>query len=128
MVCANPDRVVRRGDKLIWCSGALAELYQQMGGEVQMAGKPFPAIYEVARTKAARALGRDAGRILAIGDGLETDVKGANAQGLDCLFIACGIHAEGMVRPDGSLDAGEVEAGLAKAGVRAAHAMTELRW
>jgi HAD superfamily hydrolase (TIGR01459 family) len=128
MVCANPDRVVRRGEKLIWCSGALAELYRQMGGKVVMAGKPHAAIYDVARRKAVAAVGRDFGRVLAIGDGLETDVKGANAQGLDCLFVACGIHAEGLVGRDGQVDAARAEAALAQAGVHAAYAMAELRW
>lgn len=128
MVCANPDLVVRRGDKLIWCSGALAQLYEEMGGKVVMAGKPFAAIYELARRRAAEAIGHPDGRILAIGDGLPTDVKGANDQGLDCLFIADGIHAEGLVDGDGRLDAGAVEAMLAEAGRHAAYAMDGLRW
>ena len=128
MICANPDRVVRRGDKLIWCSGALAELYEQMGGRVLMAGKPFAAIYDLARAKAAKALGRADGRVLAIGDGLETDVKGANDQGIDCLFIAAGIHADTLVAADGGLDAERTEAELSKAGVKATCAMSELRW
>ena len=128
MVCANPDRVVRRGDRLIWCSGALAELYGQMGGQVLMAGKPHAAIYDVARRKAVAAVGGDFGRVLAIGDGLDTDVRGANAQGFDCLFLACGIHAEGLVGPDGRLDAARTEAALSEAGLHAAYAMPELRW
>src|SRR5690606_38233194 len=79
-ICANPDLVVRRGDKMIYCAGALAELYQSMGGEVVMAGKPFAPVYRQALAAVDRAAGRaiDPARVLAIGDGLGTDVKGAN--------------------------------------------------
>lgn len=127
MVCANPDKVVRRGDKLIWCSGALAELYEAMGGRVLMAGKPYAPIYELARRRAAEALGHADGRVLSVGDGLQTDVKGANDQALDCLFIAEGINGD-LAGPDGGLDAKRVEAALAAAGQHAAYAMGELRW
>lgn len=128
MVCANPDIVVKRGDHLIWCSGALAELYQNMGGTVLMAGKPHAAIYDLARGRVAVRLGRDDHRVLAIGDGIATDVKGANDQGLDCLFVADGIHAVDLVGSDGRLDAGKTEAMLAAEGRHAAYAMGGLRW
>lgn len=99
MVCANPDRVVQRGDQLIWCAGALADLYEAMGGVVVMAGKPYPPIFQLALAEVARQRGQaDAGRVLVIGDGVVTDVKGAQAQGLDCLFVAGGVHgAEAVV-------------------------------
>ena len=99
MVCANPDRVVQRGRDLIWCAGALADLYEAMGGVVVMAGKPYPPIFRLALTAAAEQRGEaDAGRVLVIGDGVVTDVKGAQAQGLDCLFVAGGVHgAEAVV-------------------------------
>jgi HAD superfamily hydrolase (TIGR01459 family) len=128
MVCANPDKVVRRGDQLIWCSGALADLYEAMGGKVVMAGKPHAAIYDLARRKAMEAQGQPLDRILAIGDGIPTDVKGANDQGLDCLFIADGIHAADLLGPDGRLDAGRTEAMLAREGRHAAYVMGELHW
>jgi HAD superfamily hydrolase (TIGR01459 family) len=94
-ICANPDRVVQRGDELIYCAGALADLYADLGGEVIMAGKPYPATYDLALKEAGRLLGRpvDRSRILCIGDGIGTDVKGANNQNLDCLFVTGGIHA-----------------------------------
>jgi HAD superfamily hydrolase (TIGR01459 family) len=118
-ICANPDLVVHRGERLIPCAGAIAALYEQLGGKVLMAGKPFPATYDLALAEAARLLGRpvDRSRILAIGDGVGTDVLGANRQGLDCLFITGGIH--------GGQEADEV---LAKAGAHAAYAMTGLGW
>jgi HAD superfamily hydrolase (TIGR01459 family) len=96
MLCANPDLVVERGTQLIYCAGALAELYQSMGGEVLYAGKPHAPIYEEALRRAASARGKDAprSRVLAIGDSLRTDMMGAEAFGIDSLFVTNGIHAE----------------------------------
>lgn len=128
MVCANPDRVVHRGARLIYCAGALADLYEQMGGRVVMAGKPFGPIYDLTFAEAERQLGRpvDRSRVLAIGDGLPTDVEGANRQGLDLLFIAAGIHGEEARGDDGGLDAEKVQALLDGAGAKARYAMLEL--
>ena len=89
MICANPDLKVHRGPVLCWCAGALARDYEALGGPVIAYGKPRPAIYDVAR---ARLQG--AKKVLAIGDGLVTDVRGANGAGLDVLFIADGVHGE----------------------------------
>jgi HAD superfamily hydrolase (TIGR01459 family) len=118
-ICANPDLVVQRGDRLIACAGAVAALYEHLGGRVLMAGKPFAATYDLALAEVDRLAGRpvDRARILCIGDGVGTDVVGANRQGLDCLFITGGIH--------GAEAADEV---LAKAGAQAAYAMTGLGW
>jgi HAD superfamily hydrolase (TIGR01459 family) len=129
MVCANPDRVVQRGDQLIYCGGALADVYESLGGKVLMAGKPFAPIYDLSLEAAAEALGRpaDRSRVLCIGDGVQTDVEGAQAQGLDCLFIAAGIHAADLMQ-DGRLDPGRVDAFLDSKGVQATYAMTELAW
>ncbi|MCC7345984.1 MAG: TIGR01459 family HAD-type hydrolase [Variibacter sp.] len=105
MICANPDLVVERGDRLIYCAGAVADLYGQMGGPVTYAGKPHPAIYREALALAARLRGAETPRqrVLAIGDSIRTDVTGAVAQGIDSLFITSGIHAEelgGRADPD----------------------------
>jgi HAD superfamily hydrolase (TIGR01459 family) len=129
-ICANPDLVVRRGDKMIYCAGALAELYAAMGGEVVMAGKPWPPVYRLALAAVDRAAGRaiDRSRILAIGDGLGTDVKGANGQGLDCLFVAAGIFADQTLGEDGLLDAIRLEALLMREGLEAAYAIPDLVW
>jgi HAD superfamily hydrolase (TIGR01459 family) len=96
MVCANPDIVVERGATLVYCAGAIAELYLTLGGEVLFCGKPHAPIYEAALAKAAAARGRvtPPARVLAIGDSVRTDLSGAAAFGLDCLFVTAGIHAE----------------------------------
>ena len=93
MICANPDKIVRKGDRLQFCAGALAEKYAAMGGQVFMAGKPFAPIYELARLKASELSGHEihAGDILAIGDGPETDIKGAADNGFDVVLIADGV-------------------------------------
>ncbi len=130
MVCANPDKVVQRGDKTIYCGGALADLYAAMGGQVVMAGKPYAPIYDAAYEAVAQLLlsTPDKARLLAIGDGLATDVKGANAQGLDCLFLASGIHAAEVTGADGRLDPGKTAALLGKAGLTARYAEIALSW
>ena len=130
MICANPDKVVQRGDRLVYCGGALAELYETLGGTAIMAGKPYAPIYAASLAKAAELAGAPtpAGRVLAIGDGVGTDVAGANAQGLDVLFIAAGIHGAEARGPDGRLDDAAVERLLAAAGAHAAYAMSDLAW
>ncbi|MEX1663398.1 TIGR01459 family HAD-type hydrolase [Thioclava sp. 15-R06ZXC-3] len=91
MLCANPDVVVDMGDQRIYCAGALAVLYEDMGGEAMYFGKPHPPIYDMARRKLAAIGGGDDGRILAIGDGINTDVPGAAGEGIDCLFVTGGL-------------------------------------
>ena len=93
MLCANPDMVVQRGGTLIWCAGALAEAYERMGGEVVYYGKPHPPIYEATLAAARTIAGREILRPLAIGDGADTDIRGANRMGIDAVFVAQGIHA-----------------------------------
>lgn len=105
MVCGNPDMVVERGPRLVYCAGALADLYVTMGGEVLYAGKPYRPIYEMALKKAEAATGRSVAlkRVLALGDSVRTDLKGAHELGVDFLFVTAGIHAEelgGRERPD----------------------------
>ena len=94
-ICANPDIVVERGDELIWCAGALARDYAQLGGRTEIAGKPHRPIYEAALAAASAILGREVGRkdALAIGDGVLTDIKGAADNGIDVVFVSAGIHA-----------------------------------
>jgi len=100
LICANPDIVVERGDRLIYCAGAIAELYRELGGEVIFYGKPHRPIYERAMQLAAERNGKGNGqapalsRVLAIGDSVRTDLAGAHGFGIDCLFVTRGIHAE----------------------------------
>ena len=129
-ICANPDRVVQRGDRLIFCAGALADLYESLGGQVIMAGKPFAPIYELAIAEAENLTGKpvDRRRVLCIGDGVITDVLGAQNQDLACLFIAKGIHGEAAIGSDGRLDPQAVLALLAAEKVIATHAVGDLVW
>jgi len=129
MVCANPDVVVERGDRLVYCAGAIADLYATMGGEVLYAGKPYRPIYDLALAKAQAAAGRKvaANRVLAIGDSVRTDLKGARTIGVDFLFVTSGIHAEelgGRARPDSKA----LNATFAAAGERPKAVMRELVW
>jgi len=130
MICANPDRVVQRGDRLIYCAGALADLYEELGGSVFMAGKPHSPIYDLgyAMTGTLLAQPLDRRRVLAIGDGVRTDLAGANEQGLDALFIAAGINGDLMTGADGAPDVATVEKLLGDGGVSARFVMAELAW
>jgi len=94
LICANPDIVVERGDRLIYCAGAIAELYRSLGGEVIFYGKPHRPIYDRALGIAHELRQTTTGRVLAIGDSVRTDLTGANALGIDCLFVTRGIHAD----------------------------------
>lgn len=126
MICANPDLVVERGGRLIPCAGALAHRYREMGGTVLIAGKPHPPIYEAAFAEAARLAGRPVAlpEILAIGDGLATDIRGAVLAGLDALFIASGIHGAEL----GAGGAEAIHARLAEEGLSARAVMPRLVW
>jgi HAD superfamily hydrolase (TIGR01459 family) len=96
LICANPDIVVERGDRLIYCAGAIAELYRELGGEVIFYGKPHRPIYARAIALAAERRGHEIklDSVLAIGDSVRTDLAGAHGFGIDCLFVARGIHSE----------------------------------
>jgi HAD superfamily hydrolase (TIGR01459 family) len=97
MICANPDIKVERAGQLIWCAGALAADYEARGGDVTYAGKPHLPVYEQAFSTIARLAGHPIAKenILAIGDGLETDIRGAHAAGLASVFIASAVHMPG---------------------------------
>lgn len=97
MICANPDLMVERGNQLIYCAGALAALYESFGGEVIYAGKPYLPVYELALETVERLAGERIDRtlVLAIGDGLKTDIAGASDFGIDAVFVASGLHAPG---------------------------------
>jgi HAD superfamily hydrolase (TIGR01459 family) len=122
MLCANPDIIVDYGDKRLFCAGALAEAYEQQGGEALYFGKPHPPIYDLARRK----LGLEEARILCIGDGLWTDIKGGLAEGLDTLYVTGGISAHEF-GPAETPDPARLEAFLARESLVATFAIPALR-
>jgi len=93
-LCANPDIVVHFGDKLLYCAGALARDYEEMGGSALYFGKPHPPIYDLARRRLARLGLKDDAQLLAVGDGIATDIQGAMGEGIDSLYVSGGIDAE----------------------------------
>jgi|SRR5262245_7306583 len=101
MICANPDLMVERGDRLVYCAGALAAEYAAIGGEVSYAGKPHWPVYERALAAIDALCGRSVAKdkVLAIGDGIETDLRGAHVAGLRSVFIASAIHAPAGLNP-----------------------------
>lgn len=127
-ICANPDIVVERGEALIWCAGALARDFSQLGGRTLIAGKPHAPIYaaalEMAEGLAGGPVGR--GRVLAVGDGILTDAKGATDNGISLLYISAGIHA-GEYGPADRPDHAALAAFLAKHGQKPAAIMPRLR-
>lgn len=121
MICANPDNVVQRGESLVYCAGAIARLYEEIGGTAVYYGKPHPPVFHAARAAAHQ---KGAGeRPLVIGDNLETDIAGANRAGLDALFIAGGVHGADLARTHES-----VNVLLAHSGVQARAWMNVLAW
>jgi HAD superfamily hydrolase (TIGR01459 family) len=116
MLCANPDLIVERGHEKVWCAGALAKIYaEDFGGEVTLIGKPHPPVYAEVRRRIAKLAGRPIAdtRLLAIGDGLPTDIRGAVTQGIDVLFVTGGIHADDFgpaEAPDPALVAARLKA------------------
>ena len=95
MLCANPDKVVERGDQLVWCAGAIADRYEALGGRTIIIGKPHAPIYTAALRRLGEIAGSDISKdaVLAIGDGVTTDLRGAFDQSIDVLFVTDGIHA-----------------------------------
>jgi HAD superfamily hydrolase (TIGR01459 family) len=130
-VCANPDIVVERGDRLIWCAGAVARLYEELGGEAIYAGKPHAPIYDLSLARAAEIRGSAVARsrVLAIGDGVRTDLAGAVRQGFDCIFVTGGIHAAELELKDGRVhDMAAAARMFAEAGAAPAAIIRRLSW
>lgn len=129
LIAANPDRVVEHGDRLIYCGGALADLYEARGGMILMAGKPYKPIYTEALRLAEAAAGHalDRSRILAIGDSVRTDAIGAAGAGLDLLFITGSIHAAEL-DAFGTPDPKAIDALVGPSGANLAGFMPRLAW
>jgi HAD superfamily hydrolase (TIGR01459 family) len=124
MICANPDIAVERGGRLVYCAGALARAYEELGGAVKYAGKPYRPIYELAfaTLETLRAGSSAPGRLLAIGDGVNTDIAGAAAVNVPSVFVASGVHVKG------GLDAEALDKLFPPGGPRPVAAMTGLAW
>jgi HAD superfamily hydrolase (TIGR01459 family) len=129
MISANPDLVVHVGEKLIYCSGALAERYEQQGGRILQAGKPFRPIYDRALSIAEtlRSGSIDKARVLAIGDAMRTDIQGASDFGVDALFVTSGIHRDEL-HPDSELDEAALRQFVGMATAKPKAAIAELVW
>lgn len=127
LLCANPDIVVDRGDVREWCAGALARLYTEMGGESLYFGKPHPPIYDLARRRLAE-LGPSPSdsRILAIGDGLHTDIQGAMGEEIDSLYITGGL-ARKITKTTQQPDEDALDAYLSKEMITPDYAIGQLR-
>ena len=128
MLCANPDIMVDRGDKRIYCAGALAQAYSEMGGEAHYYGKPHPPIYDLAYQKLIEITGREVlpKKIIAIGDGINTDIRGAIGEDIDSLFITGGLAAA-ETATDGQPDPAKLKAFIAKAQLSPTYSMGHLR-
>lgn len=127
-VCANPDLVVDVGDKRFYCAGAIADIYEQMGGPVYWAGKPHVSAYNTAMLVAQATSHTEFAKseALVIGDAVRTDIEGAKRSGHDALFVAGGIHHDiitnDSIRADALADLFSGDAPPARA------AMVELNW
>lgn len=126
MICANPDLTVERGGRIVFCAGAIAAVYEDLGGVVDYAGKPHLPIYDMALARASELRGHPVSvdRILAIGDGIRTDIAGAHAAGIRSVFIASGVHVEG----DRPLDAAILARLFPHDAPRPLAAMAALAW
>ncbi|WP_306249983.1 TIGR01459 family HAD-type hydrolase [Parvularcula sp. IMCC14364] len=129
MICANPDTVVQLGDRMIYCGGALAQVYDQLGGETLLSGKPHEPIYDLAMSRLTKANnGTPPQRVLAVGDGLQTDILGANRHDLDVVFVAHGIFSKEARNDAGVLDMEKLNRLLSDHDVHAHAAMDQLAW
>jgi HAD superfamily hydrolase (TIGR01459 family) len=128
MICANPDLKVERGDRLIYCAGAIAEAYERIGGQVTYAGKPHGPIYDLALAQVAAKRGSQLQRhrVLAIGDGIRTDIAGAAAQNIDSLFVASAVHVAGG--PQAGLNVAAVAQLFSGQAARPIAALQQLSW
>ena len=131
-LCANPDLVVHVGPTLMYCAGAIAERYEAMGGKVIQGGKPHAPIYIRALGMAEALLDRPVlrSRVLAIGDAMRTDVRGAIEQSLDSLFIVAGIHQDQILTTgiEGNLDAASFGDFIQAAGFAPTAVSLRLAW
>jgi HAD superfamily hydrolase (TIGR01459 family) len=130
MICANPDLVVERGNRLVPCGGALGAAYEAIGGDVIYPGKPWRPIYEMAMAIAAAERNEPVGlsRCLAIGDAIRTDVAGAVQYGIDVLMVLSGIHGHEVLEPGQPLDETRVRTWIESQDFRPGFVIRSLVW
>lgn len=126
LLCTNPDLIVDKGDKRIYCAGAIAKLYQDMGGTSLYFGKPHPPIYDLARNRLAAISDATDAEVICIGDGINTDIRGAIAEDLDSLFITGGLARAETVTTD-QPDPGRLKTFLDRAQLSPQYAIGSLR-
>jgi len=114
MICTNPDLIVDRGEKREFCAGSVAKVFEELGGKVEYFGKPYPKVYNLA-TKIKNK------KVFCIGDNLNTDIKGANNQNFDSLFITNGIHREEIKNEN-------FEKTIKKYNARVEYVQSKLKW
>ena len=114
LICTNPDLTVHRGNLEELCAGSIAKVFEELGGEVVYFGKPHKEVYKMCFDENEK--------VLAIGDNLRTDIKGANNLNIDCIFISEGVHR------DEFKDISELESLLNKYKVKANFFQKELKW
>ncbi|MCH9765930.1 MAG: TIGR01459 family HAD-type hydrolase [Alphaproteobacteria bacterium] len=128
-VCANPDLVVDVGGTHFVCAGAIADLYERMGGDVYWAGKPHASAYDAAMASAERVANKTLKKsdAVVIGDALRTDIEGARRYGVDAIFIAGGIH-RGDVVAESKINTEKLATLFSSDAPPARAAMVELAW
>ncbi|HSE73327.1 MAG TPA: TIGR01459 family HAD-type hydrolase [Dongiaceae bacterium] len=124
MICANPDLLVRIADRRIMCAGMIARRYETLGGEVRYHGKPDRAIYQ----ECLKRMKRPAHAVLAVGDGLETDIAGARGMGMDSVFVLGGLHAESLSETGAAPALDRLQALFARSGRAPTYVIPYLRW
>ena len=130
MLCANPDIVVERGNRLIDCAGAIAKLYEEEGGTTIYAGKPYSPIYDAALHLASSLTGKapHPSRVLAIGDAIRTDIAGAVKSGFGSIFVLNGIHMHELGLSEGPFEKGLYEKFLNTVSYRPTYSIAHLGW
>jgi ribonucleotide monophosphatase NagD (HAD superfamily) len=114
MICTNPDLIVDRGEKREYCAGSVAIIFKKLGGEVIYFGKPYPEVYNHSTVSNNK-------KVIAIGDNLNTDIKGAMNMNFDSLIITDGIHKE-EIKKKGITNV------LKNYNVKATFSQSELKW
>jgi len=129
LICANPDRIVMRGARMVPCAGAVADLYAELGGPVRHHGKPYGSVYKMVFDRLGAAGQGNGAAAVMVGDSFHTDLEGARNAGIDSIWIAGGVHAEEIgFHPDQPLDAARIAEALARAGEQPTAVMGRLSW